>query len=393
VNSYLADYTLTEHVEQGQIMSSGTANLTGNALNNTLYAGDGDNVLTGGNGVDTVSWGYATSGVTVDLNSTGSQDTGGSGHDTLISIERLTGSAYEDHLIGDANDNKFVGGAGDDTLDGGDGDDELESGDGADMLVGGLGADVLNGGKGYDVMIGGDGGDTYYVDDAGDVVNEALGEGTDRVNSYLTDYNMTPNVEQGRIMSTGAARLTGNASNNILYAGDGNNVLDGGEGVDTVSWIYAISGVTVDLNDMGAQDTGGSGHDMLISIESLAGGAFNDLLIGNQRSNVIAGGAGMDTITGGGGNDKLTGDAAADVFVFGDLSGADRVADFSTSQGDKLKILINVNGSGITDAASVLARTADNVAGDAVVDLTGGNTITLTGVSTASLSVADFVVF
>jgi hypothetical protein len=47
------------------------------------------------------------------------------------------------------------------------------------------------------------------------------------VNSYLTAYTLGANVENGRILATGTANLTGNTLNNVLYAGVGDNLLDG----------------------------------------------------------------------------------------------------------------------------------------------------------------------
>ena len=63
--------------------------------------------------------------MTVNLNLTGPQNTGGGGKDTLVSIENLYGSPYNDVLTGDAHDNMIVGGAGNDTLYGGGGNDTL----------------------------------------------------------------------------------------------------------------------------------------------------------------------------------------------------------------------------------------------------------------------------
>jgi Ca2+-binding RTX toxin-like protein len=62
------------------------------------------------------------------------------------------------------------------------------------------------------------------------------------VHTTLASYTLGNHVENGRILATGAANLTGNALNNLLYAGTGNNVLDGGAGSDTVTWAYAVSG-------------------------------------------------------------------------------------------------------------------------------------------------------
>jgi serralysin len=47
--------------------------------------------------------------------------------------------------------------------------------------------------------------------------------GTDLVHSTLSTYTLGANVENGRILATGTANLTGNTLNNLLYAGAGNN--------------------------------------------------------------------------------------------------------------------------------------------------------------------------
>jgi Ca2+-binding RTX toxin-like protein len=60
----------------------------------------------------------------------------------------------------------------------------------------------------------------------------------------LSSYTLGTNVENGRILTTSAANLTGNSLNNVLYAGVGNNVLNGGTGIDTVSYAYGVTGPT-----------------------------------------------------------------------------------------------------------------------------------------------------
>jgi Ca2+-binding RTX toxin-like protein len=54
--------------------------------------------------------------VTVDLSIATAQATGGSGSDTLISIENLIGSQYSDRLTGNSGANRLEGGAGSDSL-------------------------------------------------------------------------------------------------------------------------------------------------------------------------------------------------------------------------------------------------------------------------------------
>jgi hypothetical protein len=62
-------------------------------------------------------------------------------------------------------------------------------------------------------MAGGDGSDTYYVRDIGDIVSEtnagASTGGTD-MSTAPGRYTLTANVENGRILATTAANLTGN---------------------------------------------------------------------------------------------------------------------------------------------------------------------------------------
>jgi Ca2+-binding RTX toxin-like protein len=319
--SYLSSYTLGNYVENGRILATGAASLVGNTLNNVLYAGVGNNTLNGSTGTDTVSYAYGvtgTAGVTVSLSLSATQATGSSGLDTLIAIENLTGSSYNDTLTGNTAANVLDGGSGNDTLDGA------------------AGNDTLNGGTGADSMTGGDGSDVYYVDHTGDVVTEtnatASTGGTDTAYSYLSSYTLGNYVENGRILATGAASLVGNTLNNVLYAGVGNNTLNGSTGTDTVSYAYGVTGtagVTVSLSLSATQATGSSGLDTLIAIENLTGSSYNDTLTGNTATNVLDGGSGADTLDGGAGNDRLvggvgkdllTGSAGNDLFDFNALS-------------------------------------------------------------------------
>ncbi|WP_300341735.1 calcium-binding protein, partial [Accumulibacter sp.] len=188
--------------------------------------------------------------------------------------DQLAGSTGYQHLLGDYGDDVLLGGDGADILEGYDGisgaelnlttlytdNDLLDGGAGDDLLRGDFGNDTLIGGSGNDTMEGGTGNDTYDVDSLGDVVSETVAGtngGVDTVLSSLTAYTLGSNVENGRIMLPGTANLTGNTLANVLYAGAGNNVLDGSTGTDTASYAYATAAVTVSLAVAGAQATGG----------------------------------------------------------------------------------------------------------------------------------------
>ncbi len=160
--------------------------LSGFDGNDQLIGGAGNDVLNGGTGSDTASYATATAGVTVtidDLNfpSGGPQDTGGAGSDTLVDIENLTGSTFNDSL--------WIYSIGNSTINGGDGDDDL-SGDGT--FNGGKGEDTLtaldaarlNGGADNDVLWGSLFFDSYLNGGAGTDELHYLGGGND-----IYDYN------------------------------------------------------------------------------------------------------------------------------------------------------------------------------------------------------------
>jgi Ca2+-binding RTX toxin-like protein len=236
---------------------------------------------------------------------TGATAAGGAGNDTLISIENITGSNFDDTLTGDDSANVLAGGGGNDTLDGG---------AGGDTLLGGAGDDTLDGGDGIDTLTYLDDGDEARME--GVIVNLALGTGGaiggGEVDTLLNLENVIGSVFDDQI--------TGDAGNNVLEGGDGDDTLTGGLGADTLiggldsdtaSYADAANAVTVNLTLAGAQNTG-VGLDTLISIENVTGSAFNDTLTGDANHNVLTGLTGNDTLNGGLGNDTLTGGDGAD---------------------------------------------------------------------------------
>ena len=150
--------------------------LLGNLGNDTLNGGAGDDRMDGGDGIDTASYLDAPSAVTVSLLASGaSQATGGAGSDTLISIENLVGSAFNDTLTGDYGANVLSGGFGADSLSGGYGADVLYGNQDDDALYGNQDADVLYGGQGNDALFGGAGDDVLYGNLGDDLLQGGAG--------------------------------------------------------------------------------------------------------------------------------------------------------------------------------------------------------------------------
>jgi Ca2+-binding RTX toxin-like protein len=112
--------------------------------------------------------------------------------------------------------------------------------------------------------------------------------------------------------NTSSAVLDGGVGADFLQGTLADDILNGGDGDDTASFLNAFSGgsttgVTVDLNVQGAaQNTVAAGSDTLTGIENLVGSALNDTLTGNSNGNVIEGGLGNDTLVGGAGDDTAS---------------------------------------------------------------------------------------
>jgi Ca2+-binding RTX toxin-like protein len=163
---------------------AGNDKLAGGAGNDVLEGGAGRDVLDGGDGVDTATYADAPGGVVADLSShKGSY--GDAIGDKFVSIENLTGSAFNDALYGDRNANVLDGGAGDDYLTGGAGNDTLTGGVGDDTLDGGGGVDQLSGGAGHDLFVFEQGKTGKTMDTADTIVGFVSGE--DKIDLSLMD--------------------------------------------------------------------------------------------------------------------------------------------------------------------------------------------------------------
>lgn len=122
--------------------------LTGDAGRNVFAGNAGNDTMDGGDGVDRVRYDRefrmdgSTQGVTVDLGAGTATDSFGN-TDTLISIERATGTEWDDSLTGSTSDNDLEGDGGNDTLTGGAGNDWMEGGRGFDHFVIGSGHNTI----------------------------------------------------------------------------------------------------------------------------------------------------------------------------------------------------------------------------------------------------------
>jgi len=123
----------------------GDDNLNGGSGDDTIIADAGNDIITGGSGFDTLDFSSVASGVVVDLKAKTAFGTA-TGNDSVTSIERVLGSAFDDRLSGDKNANTLSGGAGNDVLRGLGGTDTLTGGDGNDTFLWGSVRDVVDNG-------------------------------------------------------------------------------------------------------------------------------------------------------------------------------------------------------------------------------------------------------
>jgi Ca2+-binding RTX toxin-like protein len=234
--------------------------LTGTSSNNRLFGGAGDDTLSGGLGADTLDGGEGNNtasyfgqqgAVTVDLQAGIGQGSSAQG-DVLINIQNAQGGVDDDTLIGNALNNRLLGEAGSDTLSGGAGDDTLEGGDGDDVLIGGAGADVLSGGGGSDTVsyATSSGGVSAYLD--GSVGSN---NGNDALRDVFIDIENLTGSNFADVLAGDAQnnRLDGGQGDDTLVSSAGADTLVGGGGVDTLIW-NAPAGATADNNRLNAAE-------------------------------------------------------------------------------------------------------------------------------------------
>ncbi|HEX8240010.1 MAG TPA: cadherin domain-containing protein, partial [Allosphingosinicella sp.] len=217
--------------------------LTGNALANVITGDEGNDVIDGGSGADRLAGGlgddiyYVDSGDIV-------VEAAGQGFDALFSAATYTlssGSEIERLSTADPSGTQTI------DLTGNELGNALFGNAGANRLSGGAGNDLLDGGTGADLLRGGADNDIYVVDNAADVVEENSGEGIDEVRTSLASASLASyaNVENLTGTSATGQSLTGNAGNNVITGGGGNDFL----------WLLA-----------GGNDTaiGGLGNDVFL---------------------------------------------------------------------------------------------------------------------------------
>ncbi|MCO6417185.1 hypothetical protein JYK14_13575 [Siccirubricoccus sp. KC 17139] len=320
---------------------AGDDNLTGGAGSDTLLGGAGDDVLDGGEGSDLVDYRDAAGPLTIDL---ATNSAVGEGTDTLINVEHIVASQFDDTIQGDDGDN-FVYGFG-----------------GSDLLAGGLGNDTLDGGDGIDTV-------TYAQSTVGVIVNlqngSAEGEGSD---GLISIENVIGSDHNDFIMGgAGANSLVGGLGDDTLVSGGGADTLVGGDGFDVASFEGLGFGVNASL-DLGTETVTGTS---ISGFEALFGTSFADTLGGDAHGNYLYGGAGDDAIFGLEGDDTLLGGAGDDTLNGGE---GEDLADFrDLSEGVGITLDNDGNGFAYTDSETDTLTSIEHLVGTLFGDEMTGN--------------------
>ncbi|MXW22578.1 MAG: calcium-binding protein [Candidatus Dadabacteria bacterium] len=346
----------------------------------------------------------------------------------------IAGTDMGDCIHGEEGNDSIKGMGGNDVLDGGPGNDTLYGGPGNDDLIGGSGDNTLYGGEGADIAVYKDamrvvanlGNNTARIRHADpEMVDELVETGDSGIG---TDTLMEIENVKGSLL--GADILTGDDGPNVLKGldqadtlngGDGDDmilpnrpvdmdsngmaianvasgtepeidgvdVVDGGEGSDTINYegesgslVVALGTVVAAVpDDPATTDTNeaviahvaatvGAVTDMVVvvnrgtedepklesTIENVMGGFGGDTLTGDARSNTLTGGAGVDT---------LNGEAAPD--------GADTMGADDTLNGGPGGDTLNGGPGGDTLNGGADDDTLNGNAGDDTLDGGGGD--------------------
>jgi len=228
---------------------SGNDTLTGNKAVNLLEGNGGNDTLNGYGGADTLEGGSGND--TYIVNNTGVTvvESTNNGTDTIkTSLTSFTlGANVEDLTHTGTSDFKGVGNSE------------------ANTIIGGRGNDVLNGAGGNDHLYGSAGNDIYIVTSAGVTVTEGLDRGTDTVQTTLSSYTLSLNVENLTYKGSGHFRGTGNNLANVITGGAGDDTLKGLKGADHLNGLGGDD--TFFYND--AADSTGKVHDTVKGFDAL----------------------------------------------------------------------------------------------------------------------------
>ena len=302
----------------------------------------------------------AEEGVTVDL-STGMGTGGEAEGDTLVDIEAVWGSFYNDTFVASNGADIIIGQGGRDTVS----YEVSETGVTIDLSDDTQHTTVLATGAGTPDNPYLFGAPTGPLPSTGVPGHDAMGNPFDAQNNVESDDNPNTNGAAGDILST-IENIDGSPHNDDLTGDENPNNFRGMDGDDRLN--------------------GGAGNDALIGgdgDDALDGGAGNDFLAGGDGDDTLRGGADTDFLVDGPGDDDLYGGDGVDFFIFSPVAGtggSDVILDWSSAE-DR----IDLSAFGLTEEQVIDAITLRGQGDDAYIVINleqyGGGRITISTIS------------
>lgn len=210
--------------------------------------------------------------------------------------DTVTGSAQGETIwTGDGND-LVLGNGGDDVIRGGAGNDDLRAGSGSDSLYGEAGNDTLYGSSNATYLNGGTGSNTYYLYGGTDTIDGT--DGTDTIayssNQVVgaviagTNYGNFINLSSTDYGISVAGALVADAAQSHWRSGNGT----------WTEMVAGVNGSTWQADNDGRGLYGNAHNDRYIAVETVVGTGYGDVLIGNTLGNWIFAGTGNDAVYG-----------------------------------------------------------------------------------------------
>ncbi|MBN3893479.1 MAG: calcium-binding protein [Nostoc sp. JL31] len=341
---------------------------------------------------------------------------------------------------------------------------ELSGTAGRDTLFGTIGNNIIDGTAGNDTLTGNGGEDKFIIrsEDGNDIITDfaGIGKGSSSLPELIVNVDTLQFIGSG--LTAQNLQLTQNGNNlEVTFENVANTkvtlqnfLLENLDNLPASSSISALGNVLFNeqtritdsfdvinanstqtsiwnkntvtfLNDLNNNIAGFDNSNDVINGQGgndiITGNSDNDLLRGGSGDDILIGGEGNDTLVGGVNNDILVGGAGADTFLYNtDVAfvrtdiGQDAIADFNSSEGDKIVLklttfsaITSVAGTGFsnnsnfkitnspeTSTAKIVYNAVSgqlfyNQNGDVAGFGSGGLFATLTGAPT--LTTSDFV--
>lgn len=177
---------------------------------------------------------------------------------------------------------------------------------------------------------------------ANSLVGTSAGETLD-ISAETADFRVDGRGGNDTIFGGGGHdSLYGGRGDDLIYASLDDSVIDGGTGVDTVSFANSGTAVFAALSSsaLGPYPDGPFVSRVLKNFENVIGSDHDDLLAGNRGVNELNGGDGNDNVQAWGSGDFLTGGLGADTFFpfTGGRPGSvtTTITDFHYNEGDRI---------------------------------------------------------